>query len=106
MLGDRGPAQLELIGKIAGGTRPVGEQPQQPAPHRVGERQKHVILSHAEKNTSETPDMSTISDALCGTTAVVGAVKPWHLALLSFCCLGTTAVIAGVALLFIRRRRS
>lgn len=33
------------------------------------------------------------------------AINPWHLAVLPIYCLGTTAVIAGVAVLFLRRRK-
>ena len=32
-------------------------------------------------------------------------IETWHLAVLASCCLGTTAVVAGVVLLFMRRKR-
>jgi len=35
----------------------------------------------------------------------MGALRPWHLLILSLCCLGSTAVIAGVAVLLVRRRK-
>jgi hypothetical protein len=35
----------------------------------------------------------------------MGAIRPWHLVVLSFCCLGSTAIIAGVVLLLVRRRK-
>jgi hypothetical protein len=35
VLGDRWPAQLELVGQVAGRPGAFDEQPQQPAPDRV-----------------------------------------------------------------------
>ncbi|MFC6567658.1 hypothetical protein [Actinoplanes utahensis] len=35
----------------------------------------------------------------------MGALKPWHLLILSFCCLGVTGVVAAVAVVFARGKR-
>ncbi|GAA4936391.1 hypothetical protein GCM10025331_22250 [Actinoplanes utahensis] len=40
-----------------------------------------------------------------GTVSAMGALKPWHLLILSFCCLGVTGVVAAVAVVFARGKR-
>jgi hypothetical protein len=40
---DRGPADLEAVGDLSGGQRLSAQHQQDAAPHRVGDRLRHVV---------------------------------------------------------------